>query len=171
VELLSLLEELESLIVQSRRLPVGGNLVIDRKQLLDVVDRLRLALPEDLAAARRIIETRDAIEREAHERAREIIDEAENQRARLIDEDSITEDAERRAAEIVAEAQQQARQIIDAADATAAAHLSEAAEAAREQLNDADQYALEVLERLDQQLGSFLDSIQQGIAGLQERRD
>jgi vacuolar-type H+-ATPase subunit H len=67
-------------------------------------------------------------------------------------------------------AEARARETIAEADATAAAHLSEAAEAASRQLDDADQYALEVLRRLENQLQAFLDSIRMSIGSLQEKR-
>ena len=68
------------------------------------------------------------------------------------------------------DAESRARQAISEADATAAAHLSEAAEAASKQLDDADQYALEVLRRLENQMQAFLESIRMSIGSLQERR-
>ena len=68
------------------------------------------------------------------------------------------------------DAEARARQVIAEADATAAAHLSEAAEAASKQLDDADQYAFEVLRRLENQLQAFLDSIKMSISSLQEKR-
>jgi hypothetical protein len=48
--------------------------------------------------------------------------------------------------------------------------LSEAAEAASKQLDDADQYALEVLRRLENQMQAFLESVRMSINSLQEKR-
>jgi hypothetical protein len=170
VEILNLIDSLEELVVQARRLPVGGNLVLDRKRMLDVVDQLRLAVPTDLREAARVLESRDRLLQEAHESARLIVLRAEEERERLISQTSIVREAEERSQAMIIEAERRARETIADADSTAAAHLSEAAEAATRQLDDADQYALEVLRRLENQLQAFLESIRLSISSLQEKR-
>jgi vacuolar-type H+-ATPase subunit H len=170
VEILELIDSLEELVIQARRLPVGGNLVVDRKRMLDVIDQMRLAVPNDLRQAAQILEARDQIVEEAHQQARTTLDQAEHERARRVDESAIVRDAQERSQAMLMDAESRARQTIAEADSTAAAHLSEAAEAASKQLDDADQYALEVLRRLDNQLQAFLESIRLSITSLQEKR-
>ncbi|MCS7294822.1 MAG: hypothetical protein RMK15_05770 [Chloroflexota bacterium] len=170
MEIFDLIDALEELVVQARRLPVGGNLVVDRKRMLDIIDQLRLAIPADLRQAAQIIEGRDQIIQDARETARRIIDEAYRERERILAESDIMREAEARSQQMLLDAEQRARQTIAEADALAAAHLSEAAEAATKQLDDADQYALEVLRRLEHQLQAFLDAIRTSIMNLQERR-
>jgi hypothetical protein len=170
VEILELIDSLEDLVVQARRLPVGGNLVVDRKRMLDVIDQMRLAIPADLLEANQIRETRDQILEHARIAAEEAIEQGEHERERRIEETSLLREARERSQMLVMEAEARARQAIAEADATAAAHLSEAAEAASKQLDDADQYALEVLRRLDAQLQAFIDSVRASVASLQQRR-
>jgi hypothetical protein len=170
LEILDLIDSLEDLVIQARRLPVGGNLVVDRKRMLDVIDQMRLAVPADLREATQVLEARDQILQESHRQAQVELENAHAERARLIDESAIMRDAQERAHQMLREAEGHARETIADADATAAAHLSEAAEAATRQLDDADQYALEVLHRLEHQLETFLDSIRTSIGSLQEKR-
>ena len=170
MEILDLIDSLEELVIQARRLPVGGNLVVDRKRMLDVIDQLRLAVPADLRQAAQVLESRDQIVQEAHEVAQRTTRQAEQERARKIEESSVMREAQERSQAMIIDAEGRARQLIGEADATAAAHLSEAAEAASKQLDDADQYALEVLRRLENQLQAFLESIRMSIASLQEKR-
>lgn len=170
MEILDLIDSLEELVVQSRRLPVGGNLVIDRKRMLDVVDQLRLAVPSDLREAAQIIEGRDRVLQDAYDSARLTVSRAEEERARRLEENGLMREAQERSQAMLRDAEARARQAIAEADATAAAHLSEAAEAASRQLDDADQYALEVLRRLENQLQAFLESIRLSISSLQEKR-
>ncbi|MEO9256024.1 MAG: ATPase, partial [Tepidiformaceae bacterium] len=66
MEILDLIDSLEELVIQARRLPVGGNLVVDRKRMLDVIDQMRLSVPADLRQAQQILEMRDEILTEAH---------------------------------------------------------------------------------------------------------
>jgi F0F1-type ATP synthase membrane subunit b/b' len=152
MEILELIDTLEELVIQARRLPVGGNLVVDRKRMLDVIDQMRLAVPADLRQAQHLLEVR------------------EHERARRIEESSVFREAQERGQQLLMDSEARARQVIAEADATAAAHMSEAAEAASKQLDDADHYALEVLRRLDHQMQAFLDSIRVSINSLEEKR-
>lgn len=170
MEILDLIDALEELVIQARRLPVGGNLVVDRKRMLDIVDQFRLAVPSDIREAARIVETRDSVLQESHERAQQVVAAAETERARRLSQSEIVAEAQERSQAMLIDAEARAREVITEADATAASHLSEAAEAARKQLDDADQYAHEILRRLEHQLQAFLDSIRQGIASLEQRR-
>jgi hypothetical protein len=170
LEILELIDSLEELVIQARRLPVGGNLVVDRKRMLDVIDQMRLAVPSDLRQAQQLLEIREQIVEEAHEAARQTLERGEHERARRIEENSVFREAQDRGAQLLMDAEARARQVIAEADATAAAHLSEAAEAASKQLDDADHYALEVLRRLEAQMQAFLDSIRVSTNSLQEKR-
>ncbi|MBA4181275.1 MAG: hypothetical protein C0506_11855 [Anaerolinea sp.] len=170
MEILELIDSLEELVVQARRLPVGGNLVVDRKRMLDVIDQMRLAIPADLRQAQQVLEMRDQILEEAHQKAQLTLQQADAERNRRLDENSIVREAQERSQAMLIDAESRARQALADADATAAAHLSEAAEAASKQLDDADQYALEVLRRLENQMQAFLESIRMSIGSLQERR-
>jgi vacuolar-type H+-ATPase subunit H len=169
VEILDLIDSLEEVLVQARRLP-GGNLVLDRKRVLDVIDQMRLSVPEDVREAHSVLEQRDQVVAGAHENARRIIAQAEREREDRVAETAIMREAQERSQAMLREAEDRARRTIGDADATAAAHLSEAAEAATRQLDDADEYALEVLRRLENQLQAFLESIRLSIASVQERR-
>lgn len=170
MEILDLIDALEELTVQSRRLPVGGNLVIDRKRILDLVDQLRLAIPADIRQAKQILEAREEIIRDAHNRSGEVIQEAEKERAAKLDESAILREAQERSQKMLVDAEQRAQQTVSEADQSATQHLQLAAEASTQQLEDADLYALEVLTRLDSQLNVFLESIRASIESLQERR-
>jgi vacuolar-type H+-ATPase subunit H len=170
VEILDLIDSLEELVIQARRLPVGGNLVVDRKRMLDVIDQMRLSVPTDLRQAQQILEMRDQILAEAHSDAQQTMQRAEQERTKRVEESSIVREAEERSQSMLMAAEARARETMADADATAAAHLSEAAEAASKQLDDADQYALEVLHRLENQLQAFLESIRMSIGSLQEKR-
>ena len=169
MEILNLIDTLEEVLVQARRLP-GGNLVLDRKRVLDVIDQMRLSVPADIREANEVLAQRDQVVADAHTNARRILEQADREREVRVSDTAIMREAEERSHSMLIEAEERARHTIQDADATAAAHLSEAAEAATRQLDDADEYALEVLRRLENQLTAFLESIRMSIASVQERR-
>jgi vacuolar-type H+-ATPase subunit H len=170
VEILELIDSLEEVVIQARRLPVGGNLVVDRKRMLDIIDQMRLAVPGDMRQAQQVLETRDQLISDAHNLAKESLQQAESERAKLIDESAIVREAQERSQQMLMDAEARARARIVEADATAAAHLSEAAEAATKQLDDADEYTLAVLHRVEGQLQAFLESIATSISTMQPHR-
>jgi len=169
LEILDLIDSLEDVVVQARRLP-GGNLVVDRKRLLDVIDQMRLGVPADLRQAVQILESQQQVIENAHAESQRIAKQATAERGRLLDENSIMREARERSQTMLREAEHRARETVAEADAMAAAHMSEAAEAAGKELDDADQYALEVLGRLETQLQTFLDSVRVSLSSLRQRR-
>ncbi len=170
MRLLDLIASLEDLVVHARRLPVGGNLVIERRAILDLIDQLRLAVPENVRQAAQVIEQREQLLRDAKEHGQALVEEAERRRAELVNETAVVEEAERRSQEILMEAEARGRQTIADADATAAAHLSEAAEAAASQLQDADRYAVTVIARLQDDIRAVLEALDRSSESLQQSR-
>ena len=59
MDLLHLIDRLEEQIGEARRLPIGTGSVIDRRRLLDLVDQLRAAVPQQVREAHGVLEKRD----------------------------------------------------------------------------------------------------------------
>ncbi|MBI4496370.1 MAG: hypothetical protein HY689_00495 [Chloroflexi bacterium] len=144
--MLRLIDRVEALLVAAPRIPWTNRSLVDRLELLDLVDQLRVAVPDEVQEARDILREREELL--AH--AREEVDRA-TARARQEFESRITE------SEIVAAARERADQMLAAA-------MQEAAERQRE----ADAYALGVLEQLAEQLAGNLTTVRGGIRALQE---
>ena len=170
MEILDLIDSLESLVVHARRLPVGSNLVIDRRGILDLIDQLRLAVPADVRQAAQILEQREHVLLDAQQRAQVVVEDAQKTREQLLNETTMLTEAQERSQAIIIDAEARARQTVAEADATAAAHLSEAAEAATNQLGDADRYALSVIERLQGDVRAILESLERSGESLQQDR-
>ncbi|MPL60360.1 hypothetical protein SDC9_05921 [bioreactor metagenome] len=103
-----ILEELESLLVDSSRVPFTNKRVIEEDDLAKIIDGLREAFPQDLADAKHIIKERHRILEEAQKEGQSIVDQAKNYVLKLTDENMITQQAQENAGVIVAEAQKAA---------------------------------------------------------------
>src|SRR6266508_136819 len=68
-----LVERLETLVVNARKLPMTNNVVLDQAALLDLIDQLRVAIPEEVRQARRINQESDRVLTHAREEAERII--------------------------------------------------------------------------------------------------
>ncbi len=107
-----------------------------------------MAVPEEVRAAKRINSEGERIMEKAQEEAERIVGRAQEQAAFLIDERGLTQAADADSRRIIAEAHADADKI----------------------RGGADEYAVSVLEGLEGDVQKTLQSIQKGIAMLDDRR-
>jgi len=169
MDILHLVDRLEELVAEARRMPIGQGVVIDRRRVLELVDQMRSSVPWEVRDARDIVNEKEAILEEARREADGIVARAELQVQDLLAENSLSQQAERQAAQIVERAEVRAQQILDQAHEQVQARLRQAEFAATNQMDEADRYALEMLRRLENQLSAFSSTIRGGIDALEER--
>ena len=104
----TLIDELENLLNNSMRMPVGGKLLVDEAALRHIVEEMRAALPDELRVGQRIAGERDRILADARAQARRIIEDAQHQANAKVDEQGVVQAARQRAREIQAEAEKTA---------------------------------------------------------------
>src|SRR4051794_31911658 len=148
IDIIFLVERLESLIANGKKLPLTTNVVVDQNAALGLIDELRVAVPEEVRAAKRINAEGERIIEKAQEEAERVVARAQEQAAFLIDE----------------------RGLIHAAEAESRRIIDEAHIAADEIRRGADEYAVSVLMGLEGDVNNTLTSIQKGIALLDDRR-
>lgn len=134
-------------MASGKRLPLTNSVVVDQASVLEVIDQLRVSVPDEVRQARRVTEDASRITDRARDDAAAIIARAQEQAALMIEE-----------RELVRVAQQRAAELIEAAE-------REAAEIRR----GADEYAAGVLIRLEGECIKALTSIKRGIDMLDER--
>jgi cell division septum initiation protein DivIVA len=142
-------ERLEGMLANGKRLPLTSSVVIDQAAALELIDELRHAIPEEVQSARRVNAEGERILERANQEAERIVARARDQAAQLIDEQGLTEAAEVESARIIAEADGDA-------DATR---------------RGADDYAADVLLRLEAEVSRVLGQIERGIDALGVREE
>jgi hypothetical protein len=148
IDIIFLVERLESLIANGKKLPLTTNVVVDQNAALGLIDELRVAVPEEVRAAKRINSEGERIIEKAQEEAERIVARAQEQAAFLIGERGLTQAAENQSREIIGDAHRDADDI----------------------RRGADEYAVSVLVGLEDDVNKTLQSIKKGIAMLDERR-
>ena len=148
IDIIFLVERLESLIANGKKLPLTTNVVLDQNAALGLIDELRVAVPEEVRAAKRINAEGERIIEKAQDEAERIVAKAQEQAAFLIDERGLTQAAEALSRQIIADAHADADEI----------------------RRGADEYAVSVLVGLEGDVVKTLQSIKKGIALLDERR-
>ena len=94
IDIIFLVERLESLIANGKKLPLTTNVVVDQNAALGLIDELRVAVPEEVRAAKRINAEGERIIEKAQDEAERIVAKAQEQAAFLIDERGLTQQAE-----------------------------------------------------------------------------
>ncbi len=148
IDILRLVDRLEALIEKGRRIPFSSAVVVSETVFLDIIDQMRISLPEEIKQARRLQQEREKVIAEAQEEAARIISKAREDAARLVAEHELRRQAQEGAERILAEAERQARAI----------------------RQGADDYAREVLLRLSDELAAVQRTVANGLAALEQRR-
>jgi cell division septum initiation protein DivIVA len=138
---------LESLVAAAKKVPLTNNVVLDQATVLELIDQLRVAVPEEVRQARRITEESGRITERAREEGDAIIARAQEQAVQMLEERELVRAAQQRAAEILDRAQDEASEV----------------------RRGADEYAAGVLIRLEGECIKALTSIKRGIDMLDER--
>ena len=176
------LDQIEDLVESSRAFPLSASIMINKAEILDLLDQAREALPEDLVAADAVVADADAVLGRADSAAETRIAEA-NSRASQIRSDA-EEEAERTHARADAEATaliSQARADAEAtiADANAQAErivsteniVRMAEDRAREIVSEAKRSATQLREGADDYVATSLDELARLISDVSRRTE
>lgn len=113
MDALELLDELEDIIDKGASVPFSGRCILDKDELLDVLQEIKLKLPDDLKQAKWIKEERQRILQEAQTEADTLIKNAEDQIIAMVNENEITKKAIVQGNQIIENARSNAQQITD----------------------------------------------------------
>jgi hypothetical protein len=148
LDIMFLLERLESQIATGTGVPRTRKVLVDKDAILDLIDQLRVAVPEEVHAAKRINAEGERIIEKANEEAARIAARAQEQAAYLIGE----------------------RGLLETAEAEGRRLLDQAQRVADEVRLGADEYAAEILGELESEVRKALAGIEKGMGVLDMRR-
>lgn len=148
MDILHLVDRLEELFNESRPIPLTHNVIVDEDKFLDIIDQMRISIPEEIKKAQQISAQRDRVIAQAQEEANRTLQLAREKAEQLISKDQIAQEAQRRAGQIIDQARMDAENI----------------------KNGADQYALDALTSLADQLERLLVQVRNGMRVLEEKQ-
>lgn len=143
---------MEALINTSKTVPVAGNVVIDKKKLMELVDQLRLAIPQEVKSAEEVLNRKDNIINQAVTDARRTKAKAEEEFRERLDKNDLVVHAQKKAEEILSDAEHRAGRM-----------LQQAEHEAQVQRTEADAFALQSLRALERELNTLSGSVRKGI--------
>jgi cell division septum initiation protein DivIVA len=108
VDPLERIDEIAALVEGARSMPMSASCIVNREELLDLLDLLRTQLPAEVRQARAVLEERDEIIDAGHLEVERMVSGGLGEHRRLVSEAEVTSAAERAAAELLAEARGEA---------------------------------------------------------------
>ena len=111
------LDDLTALVESARSMPMSASCIVNRGEVLALLDELRAELPEEFDEAERILRERADVIDQARVEAEEIIAAAHEERMRLVSQTEVYAQAQREAGRIRGEAREEAGQMQDDTDA------------------------------------------------------
>jgi len=148
MDILHLVDRLEELFNESRSIPFTHSVVVDEDRMLDIIDQMRVSIPDEIKKAQQLLAQRDRLLAQAQEEANRTLALAREKSEQMVERDQIVQAAQARADQII----EQSR--------------GEGEGTKRE----ADQYVLETLTNLEMELDRTLSQVRNGIRTLQNDR-
>ena len=138
---------------------MSKKLAIDSEALVELVDQLRVSIPQDISEADEVLRKREELLNQSLGEAKRIRASAESELRSRIGETELVKEAEKEAQSIAEEAEGKAQQILDAAETQAATKRT-----------SADRYAQEQLYKLEEEVNSLLSTVRNGIEVLEAQQ-
>lgn len=111
-----LIDEIDELIDKSFELPLtGGRSVVDASKIRELLEDLRLHMPQEFRQAKAIVADRTQIINDAKKEAESIIKVAQERARIMVDKEEIVKNAQEKANDIMNQSNQKAREMKKAA--------------------------------------------------------
>ena len=148
MDILHLVDRLEELFNKSRPLPFTHNVIVDEDRMLDIIDQMRISIPEEVKKAQQVFAQKDRVLAQAQEEAGRKLSIAQEKADHLVEKDMVVADAQKRSNTIIEQARIEADNI----------------------RAGADQYAMDKLIELERSVQVLFNQIHNGMRVLDEKK-
>lgn len=164
-----LMNELEEAL--DKGLPLLSNITVVKKDtVVNILDRLYAALPDEIKEARSLLRRKDELQYEAQQRAEKIVADAQAEANRLLSESdllrAVQREAEKIKEQVITDCEDIKRKAIEDAEAV----RNQAVDEALRTREGASVYAEQVLVSLEQNLNQLQEIVKNGQVQLERRR-
>ncbi|HNR01188.1 MAG TPA: hypothetical protein PKK59_01490 [Anaerolineaceae bacterium] len=148
MDILHLVDRLEELFNESKPIWFTHSVVVDEDRMLDLIDQMRVTIPEEIKKAQQLLAQRDRILAQAQEEANRTIALAREKAEKLVENDPVTQAAQIKAEQIIAQARMDGEQT----------------------KRETDSYILDSLSAMREELEKINSQVKNGIAALQKEQ-
>ena len=146
MDILQLIDRLEELFNESKSIPLTRNVMVDEDRMLDIIDQMRIAIPEEVKKAQQLLGQRDRVLAQAQEEANRTLELARQKADQLVGKDMVMQEGQRRADQIIVQARAEADTI----------------------RADADDYVIDSLTQLQAELERITNQVNNGIRAVRD---
>lgn len=144
MDILHLVDRLEEIFNAGTAIPLSHKLMVDEDRVLEIIDQMRVSIPEEVKKSQQVLAQRDRILAQAQEEAARTVQIAKEKSEQLLSRESLVQQAQMKVEQIIQAARSDAEQI----------------------RAEADDYTLDVLTKLEAELVKSLTQARNGIARL-----
>jgi hypothetical protein len=148
MDILHLVDRLEELFNESRPIPLTHNVIVDEDRFLDIIDQMRISIPEEVKKAQQVFSQKDRVLAQAQEEANRTLALAREKADQLVEKDAIAQEAQHRSGQILEQARMEAENV----------------------KAGAEQYSMDALMNLEVELERLLNQVRNGIQVLEQKR-
>ena len=148
MDILQLIDRLEELFNDAKAVPFTHNVIVDEDKMLELIDQMRIAIPEEVKKAQQVMAQRDRVMAQAQEEANRTLQIAREKADQMLQKDIIMQESQRRADQIISQGRAEA-------ESTRA---------------DADNYVVDTLMQLQEQIAKISNQVSNGIRMVQEEQ-
>ena len=118
------LNELTAMVRSAKAMPMSGSCLVNRAEMLEILERMRKTLPSNLHDAQALLADRGAVLAQARQQAQAMLQAAHNERDQLIEQSDVLVAARARAAAATTKAQTESARLLAEADGYVDAKLA-----------------------------------------------
>ena len=149
MDILHLVDRLEELFNNSKPIPLSRNVVVDENSFMDIIDQMRISIPDEIKKAQQVIAQKDRILAQAQEEANRTVALAREKSEKMVEKSEVYQAAQAKVEQFTEQARKDALQ----------------------NQQEADRYVVETLGGLERELKNVLQQVQNGIKSLQPGSD
>jgi hypothetical protein len=159
MDILHLVDRIEELFNESRAVPFTRNVIVDEDKMLDIIDQMRVTVPDEVKKAQQLVAQKDRIMAQANEEASRIVALAKE-----------------KAEQIVVLAKEKAEQIVEreaivkSAETRAGQIVAQAREDSGITRRETDDYVIGALQGMEEEVTRLLTQVRNGIRKIEEDR-
>ncbi|HOZ38334.1 MAG TPA: hypothetical protein PLH64_06255 [Anaerolineaceae bacterium] len=149
MDILHLVDRLEELFNNSKPIPLSRNVVVDENSFMDIIDQMRISIPDEIKKAQQVIAQKDRILAQAQEEANRTVALAREKSEKMVEKSEVYQAAQVKVEQLTEQVRKDSLQT----------------------QQEADRYVVDTLSGLERELKNVLQQVQNGIKSLQPEAD
>ena len=149
MDILHLVDRLEELFNNSKPIPLSRNVVVDENSFMDIIDQMRISIPDEIKKAQQVIAQKDRILAQAQEEANRTVALAREKSEKMVERSEVYQAAQVKVEQLTEQVRKESLQT----------------------QQEADRYVVDTLSGLERELKNVLQQVQNGINSLKPGSD